>query len=204
MTEIDPTTGDDLDLDGDEGDKTPEEGTPEEDDDAAEKKDDKPKRDVNAQRKHWRKKAQDSSKKVADLEAELSKLKDLVKKPTDEKERAAQDYIRTQAREVFDELQRTKDLESAKHKQETQDKIDAVLDENPDVAEEELLDVMEELDVEPDVALKILQRETTKTEKKPRLPKSRRAAVDEPKAPADDSKKSMWDILREETSKAIK
>ena len=183
-----------------------EEKTSEEEiEDDSEKKDEEPKnrRSEIAQKKHWREKAQKSSQRVSELETELETLKSAVKKPDDEKEAAAQEYIRKQARQVFDELQKEKAKDEAKELADFEGKVQDILDENPDVSEEELLDTIEELEVEPAVALKILQRQPKgREEKKPRMPTARRASPDgdSGKKP-DDSRKSIFQIAQEEISK---
>lgn len=181
-----------------------EEKTPEE----IEKKDDKQpddRRSAIAQKKYWRDKYQkevEKSSKVETLEEELSKLKDAVKKPDDEQERKAQDYIRSQARSVYEELQKEKQKQESKELEEFEGKVESILDENPDFSEEELLDTIEEYEVEPAVALKILKKQhDSPKEKKPRMPQARRASPEEEKNKPDDSKKSMWDIVKEETAK---
>ena len=159
-----------------------------------------------AQKKYWREKSKESDSKVQELTDELAKLKEAVKKPDDEKERAAQEYIRKQARETFTELQLEKAKEESKELASFQDKVQAILDDNPDVSEEELLDTIEEYEVEPKTALKILQKQSKDPkEKKPKMPKAQQAAVseDDGKKP-DDSNKSMWQILKEEKARLLK
>ena len=181
-----------------------EEKTPEE---KIEKTDEEPKdrRSAIAQKKYWRDKYQkeaEKSSKVETLEEELRSLKDAVKKPDDEAERKAQDYIRSQARAVYDELQKEKEKKEAQELQQFEGKVESILDENPDFSEEELLDTIEEYEVEPEVALKILKKQQgSPKEKKPRMPLARRASPEESKDKPDDSKKSMWEILKEETAK---
>ena len=159
-----------------------------------------------AQKKYWREKSKVSDSKVQELSDELAKLKEAVKKPDDDKERAAQEYIRNQARETYKELQLEKAKEESKELASFQDKVQAILDDNPDVAEDELLDTIEEYEVEPKTALKILQKQSKDpAEKKPKMPKARQASAseDEGKKP-DDSNKSMWQILKEEKARLLK
>src|SRR3990167_5367849 len=151
--------------------------------------------------KHWRNKAQKTSSKVETLEEELRSLKEAVKKPDDEQERKAQEYIRGQAKAVYEELQKEKQKQDSRELEEFESKVETILEENPDISEEELLDTIEEYEVEPRVALKILQKQTAPKDKKPRMPQARRASPEEEKNKPDDSKKSMWDILKEETAK---
>lgn len=176
-----------------DGEQTSEEETKEDE----EKDKGKSRRSVLAQKKHWREKAQQSQSKVKELETELETLKNAVKKPTDDKERAAQEYIRNQARAVYEELQKEREKEETKELAAFEEEVDSVLEDNPDVSEEELLDTIEELEVEPKVALRILKREG-KTKEKPKMPKSKRASTAPPSKAPDDSKKNLWEITREE------
>jgi len=200
---------DDLDVfkDEEEGD-APEKAEDEPEEGSEEESKDKPsnRKSAIAQKKYWREKAKNASTKVQELEDELTKLKGAVKKPDDDKERAAQDYIRQQARETYKELQLEKAKEEAKELATFEDQVQTLLDDNPDVAEDELLDTIEEYEVEPKTALRILQKQNKDPkEKKPNMPKAKRAsASDEDKAKPDDSKKSMWDILKEEKDKLLK
>ncbi len=155
-----------------------------------------------AQKIKWREKAQAADTKVQTLETELAELKALVKKPTDDQEAKAQEYIRAQAREVYQELQRAKDSEERQNTEKFKSQIEDLLDENPDVSEEELLDTIEELDVDPATALKVLKRGGTKKgTEKPKLPRAGRASPDTKKDLPDDSNKSLYDIAREEIAK---
>src|SRR3990167_602455 len=67
----------------------------EESEDGREESKDKPKsrKSAIAQKKYWREKAKDASTKVQELTDELTKLKGAVKKPDDDKKRAAQEDI---------------------------------------------------------------------------------------------------------------
>lgn len=154
-----------------------------------------------AQKIKWRDKAKANETRAQTLENELADLRELVKKPSDDQEAKAQEYIRAQAREVYQELQRTqkdsKEQKTARFKSE----IDDLLEENPDVSEEELLDVIEELDVEPSVALKILKRGSSSKKEKPHLPKSGRASPEAKKELPDDSKKSIFQIAQDEINR---
>ena len=155
-----------------------------------------------AQKIKWREKAKENESKVQSLETELAELRGLVKKPTDDQEAKAQEYIRTQARQVFEELQRARESEERQKTAQFESKVQEVLEDNPDVSEEELLDLIEELDVAPDIALKILKRGgTTKKTEKPKLPKAGRASPESEKGKPDDTKKSLYDIARDEISK---
>lgn len=205
---------DDAVFNSDEEEEAPEKADDEQDEesegesDGEESKDkskEKPKnrKSAIAQKKYWREKAKESSSKVQELETQLAELREGVKKPDDDKEAAAQKYIRDQARATYQELQLEKAKEEARELAAFEDKVQEILDDNPDVAEDELLDTIEEYEVEPRTALKILQKQAKDPkEKKPKMPQARRASPsDDSKAKPDDSNKSMFDILREEKEK---
>ena len=154
-----------------------------------------------AQKKHWREKAQNASSKVAELTAELDRLKEAVKKPQDDKEAAAQDYIREQVRKTFSELQEEKAKQDATQLADFEDKIQTILDDNPDISEEELLDAIETYEVEPSTALKIIQKQSKEKVKKPKMPKGGQGSVSEDKEKPDDSKKTIWQIAQDEIKK---
>lgn len=192
-----------------EADKTEDESS--EDESENDKKDSeeegkgKSRRSDIVQKKKWREKAQKASSRVQELETELATLREAVKKPDDDKERAAQEYIRKQARETYTELQLEKAKEESKELAAFEEKVQGILDDNPDVAEDELLDIIEEYEVEPTTALRILQKQSKDPkEKKPKMPQARRASAqaDDGKKP-DDSQKSMWQILKEEKNKLL-
>lgn len=154
-----------------------------------------------SQKKHWRDKAQKASSKVEELTAELDRLKSAVKKPDDDKEAAAQEYIRNQARKVFEELQTEKAKEDATQLADFESKVETILEDNPDIAEEELLDTIEEYEVEPNIALKIIQKQSKEKVKKPNMPKAKQASSSDSDKRPDDSKKTIWQIAQDEIKK---
>ena len=194
-----------MDEESTEEDQTSEE-TPEETPEETKTKEDTEepgaRRSEIAQKIKWREraiKAESTVSKVDKLEAELNELRGAVKKPTDDAEAKAQEYIRKQAREVYEELQGLKQKEETTKLAKFEAEVESIVDENPDISETELLDAIEEYEVEPKVALKILKKQTDHT-KKPKMPIAKRA-TSEPSEKHDDSKKSMWDITKEEIAK---
>lgn len=180
-------------------DTTPEEETPEEDGDDEEAEKAKSRRSEIAQKKHWREKAQKASSKIKTLEEELESLKKARKVPDDEKERAAQEYIRKQILDVNAELQKQKQLEEAKETNDFEEEVESVLEDNPDMLEEELLNAVEEFEVSPKVAAKILKKQSkAPAEKKPKMPQARRASPERAGNKPDDSKKTIWQIAQDE------
>lgn len=198
----------DEDDDNLEEDKTSEEKN-EEDKEEEKPEKEKPDRSDIAQKIKYREKYQKASTKVQELEAELSKLKgmdkDIGKKPADDAEARAQAYIRSQAQEVFEQLQSARKAEEEKVTRQFEEKVEEILEEHPDISKKDLLDTIEEYEVQPDTALKILKKTSTKKEK-PKMPQSKRASTEsEPdKGKPDDSKKTMWQILQEESAKLKK
>ena len=192
-----------MDEEINEADQTTEE-TPEETQAETKPNEEEPKegarRSEIAQKIKYREKYQTTLSKVDKLEAELSELRGAVKKPTDDAEAKAQEYIRKQAREVYEELQGLKQREESTRLAKFEAEVESIIDENPDISETELLDAIEEYEVEPKTALKILQKQE-KTSKKPKMPIAKRGSSEAPKEKPDDSKKTMWEILKEETSK---
>ena len=165
-------------------------------------KESRTRRSTIAQKKHWRDKFRKSSAKVTELESDLEKLRGAVKKPADDKEAAAQEYIRNQARNVYEELQKVREKEEAQQLASFEEEVDSVLEDNPDVSEEELLDTIEELEVDPATALRIIKRQAKDQGKKPKMPKSKRASTQvKPTKPEDDKGKNIFQIAREEREK---
>ena len=156
-----------------------------------------------AQKIKYREKLQKSNERVTTLEKELQDLKSLVKKPSDDQEAKAQEYIRSQARQVFEELQKARDAEKKKDDADFAEAVEEVLEINPDISEEELLDTIEELDVSPKIAARILKRSSDVKKEKPKLPKAKAAppSIEEKKVAPDDKGKTLWQIAKEEASK---
>ncbi len=194
---------DDQDI---EGDQTP-------DPDLKDKKDDddtagdgeagkKPVKSDIAQKIKYREKFKAESEKVQKLEADLEKFQGMKKVPTDEAEARAQKYIRDQAKEVFEELGTAKSKKDKAAQQIKEDLVAEILEDNSDISEETLLETMEDYEVEPKVALKILKKAGTTKKPKPKMPEAKRAsASDDNKGKSDDSKKNMWEIAKEEAEK---
>ncbi|MEB3215556.1 MAG: hypothetical protein VKN72_04735 [Nostocales cyanobacterium 94392] len=183
-----------------EEDKTSDEDEKKNEEEAANKEVKKPS-SKDYQKIHWRNRARDSEKAVEELKAELEKLKASMHTPTNEQEKRAQDYIREQARSVFQELQTAKKKAEDAAVRELKEKMDIALEDNPDITEEELLEVVEELEVEPDVALKIMRRQEKINKSKPKMPAPKRATPKPTPEKHDDKEKSLWQIAQEEAEK---
>ena len=135
MPEDEPIFTDDQPPEEPEGDDAPEAPEPKE-----KKTEEKPeaRRSEIAQKIKWREramKAEGKASKVESLEAELAELKGLVKKPADDQEAKAQEYIRAQARQVFEDLQSAKDKEESSRITAFENDVEAILEDNPDIPE---------------------------------------------------------------------
>lgn len=182
------------------GEETQQETKTNEAEKKGEKSEENTRRSEIAQKIKYREKYQTTLSEKEKLEAELTELRGAVKKPIDDAEAKAQEYIRKQAREVYEELQSLKQKEESSRLSKFESEVESIIDENPDISETELLDAIEEYEVEPKTALKILRKQENRA-KKPKMPIAKRGTSESNKEKPDDSKKSMWEILKEETSK---
>lgn len=206
-----------------EGDKTPEENEkegntlddlPSEDDldlegeGAKEKKPEtkKVERSEIAQKIKWREKAKSLEADVARLTDELNASKQRVVDKggeIDEKEKAAQEYIRTQAKKVFEELRNLEKQEEDKAIQKFETELAGALKDNPTLTEEEILDLVEELEVDPSTAAKILLRQQEKPKQKPKMPAQKKATTGNPELKTKEEKKQpgerkgFWSIAQD-------
>lgn len=131
---------------------------------------------------------------------ELEKVRKANEKPSediDEKEKAARDYIKKQAREAYQEILAEKETEERRVIEEFDEKMDSLLEENPDLTKAGVLEIIEEFKVEPEVAISILNKYREGGKSKPKMPSPRRGLSTTPKENPDDSGKSMWQIAQE-------
>lgn len=123
----------------------------------------------------------------------------------DESEKKAKEYIRNQAKEVLMELQNMEKTEEEKIISEFEDKVEAVIDENPEISEEQILDICEEFEVEPETAVKIIKKQNG-VRAKPKMPSSKRFVSNrnDSESKKEDSGKSIWQIAQEVKSELKK
>ena len=116
--------------------------------------------------------------------------------PEQEKELAAQRYIREQARSEYESILAEEKAKEEQAVEAFQEKLDAAT-ESSDFTENQIIDICEDFEVEPEVAVKILSK-VSEDKRKPSIPKPKRgkAEVSED-TPRDDSKKTMWSIAQE-------
>jgi len=161
----------------------------------------KPDRSEVAQKIRYREKFNKSQEKIRDLEAKLqAKEKAGGETQEEEKELAAQRYIRKQAREEFEALMLEEKNKKEEQEELFQDKLDEVLDANPDLTESQILDICEEFKVEPEVAAKILQRVGKPKAKRTSLPNSKRGSAevtDSDSGEDKDKNKTLFEIAQE-------
>lgn len=145
-----------------------------------------------AQKIRWREKYKDAK---AELETFKNKPTDTVEQ-VDEKEKQAREYLRKIFREEYERAEKDKKSEEARTLSAFEDKVAELLEDNPGVTEQAILDVIEEYEVTPEVAVKILKKSQASGEKpKPKMPSPKQPAPKSQKV--DDSRKSMWDIAQE-------
>lgn len=154
-----------------------------------------------AQKIRYRDKFQKAQDRIRDLESKLeSKEKRGETTQVEEKELAAQRYIRQQAREEYEALKMEESAKNEAKLEKFQDQLDETLDANPDLTESQLLDICEEFAVEPAIAAKILKRVGQIKPKRSSLPNSKRGTgeVAEP-APTEnkDKNKTLFEIAQE-------
>ena len=151
----------------------------------------------------YREKYKETRSELAKVRAEIEELKARKgtpeEKPSDDKELAAKRYIANIAKEAIKEHLAEKETLEKREIEEFEDAVDEIVDDNPEIQRAELLKVVEDFDVAPDVALKILQRQKEVSGKgKPKMPTPKRAPVaPSEKAPVEDSKKSMYQIAQD-------
>lgn len=165
-------------------------------------KDAKVERSEIAQKIRWREKYNTAQERIKELERSLEKPVSPKGQTEDEKELAAQKYIQEQARKAYQELIEEKEKQEKKTLAEFDDKVDTVLEDNPDITEDELLTVIEEFEVQPEVAVKIINKSREQTGKKPKLPVSRRSSGNSSSTQTEKpdnttGEKTMWQLAQE-------
>lgn len=155
-----------------------------------------------AQKIRYRDKYLKSQDKIRDLERRLEeKERKGESTASDEKELAAQKYIREMARKEYEAIKAEETARAEVALETLQDQLDDVM-ESTDFTENEILDICEEYEVEPKVAVKILNKMKEEKPKKPSLPQAKRG-TSEVKVKSDDEtkktdkKKSLFDIAQE-------
>ena len=165
---------------------------------------DKPDRAEIAQKIKYREKFLKAQQQIRGLESEIESLKKR-NEPTgqEEKELNAQRYIREQARKEYENILAEQKAAQERAEEALQEKIDAVLEDNPDLTEEQLSETCEEYGVEPKIAAKILAKQTKEPKKKkPSLPKPKQAtdevaATESPSNKEPAKRKSIYDLAQE-------
>lgn len=174
---------------------------PDEEESLEEKKTDDKKIDRSevAQKIKYREKFNKAQQRIEELERELNKKQEKgTNTSDDEKELAAQKYIRNQALEAFKEYEGQRKEEERKSLDRLQNQLDDVIEDNSDVTEAQLLDICEEFEVEPKVALKILRKTQEQKVKKPNLPQPKKGVSEaKTETKVDDAGKSLYHIAQE-------
>ena len=179
-------------LDGDESEGKPE-GKPED------KSKDKDKSSIK-QKIKYRERAKKAERELEDTKEALEKARKAAERAPEgsEQERAAKEYIAKLAKEVFDTEKAREKAEELKTLHKFEDKLQEVMDDNPEIPESDLLSIIEELEVEPEVAVKVWKRQSEKPTK-PKLPSPKRGSNLGPKMEytKEDRGKGLFQIGRE-------
>lgn len=173
-------------------------GIPEEGEEEEKEAEEKKEQSEAAQKKHYREKFLKSQTKIRELEAKIEALSQKDQSTeVEERELAAQRYIREQARKEYENILAEQKAAEEKALEAFEERLEAVLDEHSEFTEDQILDICEEYEVEPEIAVKILTR-SQEQKKKPELPKPKRASTEVKSVKkADDKGKTMYQIARE-------
>lgn len=154
-----------------------------------------------AQKIKYREKLQKAQDRNAELEEENKSLKTSGDKPTSpDKEVAAQKYIKKQALDAIKEYNKAQGDEKQKAVDKFQDQLDIAV-EDSNFKDSELVDICEEYEVEPAVAVKILEKINEPKKKKPTMPSPGRGTAEvvsaEEASEAPKKKLSIWEIAQD-------
>jgi hypothetical protein len=155
------------------------------------------------QKRKYREKLLKAQEKIRELESGRAD-KVAAKQPInqDDKELAAQKYIRDQARAEYEAILAEEKAKEEEAVEKFEAALEDVLEENPDYTEKQVLDIVEDYEVSPEVAIKILKKTSeTSAKKKPKMPSSKRASesVASPKATSTETfqNKSMYQLAQD-------
>ena len=172
-------------------------GIPDEDEEEKEEEEKKPDRSEIAQKIKWREKYNKAKEELDSLKEKPNPTEE-DKEVIDDKEKKAKEYLSNFFKQEYKKVQAEEKEAEARALRDFEDKVDATLEDNPDITENDLLDVIEEYEVEPEVAVKILKKyKETEGKPKPKLPAPKRGSPSAPKPKTDDSDKSMHDVAQE-------
>lgn len=177
---------DEKDLaDGEPKEETVEEKTSEKNEEPKDEGKKEDKSSAIAQKKHWREKAQNLEKELAELKAQyddkLQKLQKQGNLTDDEAEKKAQEYIDSRINKLLSEKESKRAKEEQKAIEEFDSELEEVLEENPDVTEKEILDLTEEFlkqktPISPKQAIAFLKHSRVPKKEKPNIPTPKRAS----------------------------
>lgn len=154
------------------------------------------------QKKKYREKFLQADDKIKQLEEKINLLESKGQTTDDEKkELAAQKYIQDQALKIYQQQKEKEKMEEEKASEVFQEQLDEAVEESGFV-ESDIVDMCEEFEVEPAVAVKILKKGAETKTKKPKLPTSKRASVNldeesEDELEKKDKGKTLFQIAHE-------
>lgn len=189
---------DDESFGDDEGDDDDDSDDDSDDDDSDDNSDDTQKAVKTAiiQKQRYRDKLKKAEERLAQYE---KKNEDGTATSSDEKERKAEEFLVGKIKDVLSQIEQEQKQNQEAKSEQFNDAVALILDENPSLDEKQLVDLTEELEVSPEQAAKILQREAKlKTRKKPNVPNEKRASTKVKKTQSTDEKKptSLSDVAR--------
>lgn len=149
-----------------------------------------------AQKLKWREKARQFQKQSEDLQKALDELRNQ-KPASDDKERAAWEVLDKRIEEKLRAALREESSAKDKASLALEERVEETLELHPELKEDELLDAIEEFEVDPEKAARILLRSKPTKKEKPSLPSPKRSSSAAPAKKADDSKKSLFQIAQD-------
>lgn len=205
MFEEDAGIDDSLSINEDQTSKNELEGIPDEDEILGKEdktKEDKSKSEI-AQKIKYREKFLKSQDKIKKLEEKLN-VKEKKGDDTDveQKEIAAQKYIRKQAREEYEAILAEQKAKKESEDEEFQTKLD-IAGEDSDFTESQIKELCDEFEVEPSVAVKILNK-TKDLPKKPKMPSPKKASPEIDKEEKEEKEKKDFYQIAQDIKKSFK
>src|SRR3990167_6716310 len=118
----------------------------------------------------------------------------------DDKEKQARAFLKKIFREEYETVRKEEQERESVRLSDFDDAVDEVLEDNPDIKESQLLDVVEEFEVEPKIAVKIIKKweaEGMGGKPKPKMPTPKRAQPGAPKEKSNDAGKTMYQVAQD-------
>jgi len=189
---VDDLPSEDEDLKGDKGQSEGE-------DDKSKPEEKKVDRSEIAQKIKWRERYQNLKKEV-DAARQNPDTTPEEQQNLDDKEKQARAFLKKIFREEYETVRKEEQERESVRLSDFDDAVDEVLEDNPDIKESQLLDVVEEFEVEPKIAVKIIKKweaEGMGGKPKPKMPTPKRAQPGAPKEKSNDAGKTMYQVAQD-------